>query len=311
MLLIGALGLFGGRVAAAPSDPGAARAHAAPASAATWQSLAGTQSPDMAVQMLQFYPTALVVNVGDTITWTNPTMELHTVTFFAPGQERPRFDRDDPLQAQVQGSGLIDGSAYVNSGLLDAGESYSAVAAQEGTYTYTCLLHREMNGTLEVRSAGAEPVPMVEPRVAAQAAQPVIAEWQAQAAAYQPRVDARPDGTREYVISGGMGDAVAAVMRFTPGNLRLQVGDTITWDNTDLETPHTVTFGPVEGEPSDPWGSPRAFSGLEALNSGYFGKAWPNGETFSVTFTAPGDFAYICILHARQGMIGTLSVAPR
>jgi plastocyanin len=112
MALVGALGLFGAPAAAAPSDPGAARADAAPAGAATWQSLAGTQSPDMAVQMLQFYPAALVVNVGDTVTWTNPTMELHTVTFFAPGQERPRFDRADPLQAEVQGSGQIDGSAY-------------------------------------------------------------------------------------------------------------------------------------------------------------------------------------------------------
>lgn len=283
----------------------------AAAAASTFSALAGAEAADRSVQVLQFYPAALIANVGDTIVWTNPTGELHTVTFLAPGQARPRFSRQDPLQEYAQGNGQIDGSSYLNSGVLEAGQSWSATAVQEGTYGYICLLHREMNGTLEVHAADALYPTPVDAATAARAAQPIIAHWQAEAAAVQPRVNVRGDGTREYVISGGLGDGVGAVMRFTPGTLQIQAGDTVTWDNADSETPHTATFGPVQGAPDTPWGNPRAFSSGDGVSSGYFGKAWPLGETFSVTFTAPGDFPYVCILHANQGMFGIVSVRAR
>jgi plastocyanin len=307
-LLVGGLG---GAVAISPVL-GAPRVVAArPASAQQWQVQIGAESPDRAVQMLQYFPAAITVNVGDTISWTNPTAEIHTVTFLAPDQDRPEFDRADPQQEQAQGSAQLDGSGYLNSGVLETGKTWAVTATQPGTYSYICLVHRQQFGTVVVNAADA---PAEQPQdaavVASAVAAPVIAEWQPAIAAYQPTVRARPDGTREFVVSGGMGDAAAAVMRFTPQALEVRVGDTVTWDNADVETPHTITFGPIQGPPTQPWGDPSRFDGNGPLSSGYFGKNWPGGETYSVTFTTPGQFSYICILHAPALMIGSVAVAP-
>jgi plastocyanin len=306
-ILIGGLG--GALAISAERAPAVAAAR--PASAQQWQVQAGAESGDRAVQLLQYFPAAITVNVGDTITWTNPTAEIHTITFLAPGQERPEFDRADPQQEQPQGSGQVDGSGYLNSGVLETGKTWTVTAAQPGTYSYVCLVHRQQAGTVVVNSDDA---PAGQPQdaaaIARTAADPVIAEWQPRIAAYQPTVRPRPDGSREFVLSGGMGDGAAAVMRFLPTALDVRVGDTVTWDNADVETPHTVTFGPIQGPPPQPWGNPSGFDGNAPLSSGYFGKNWPAGETYSVTFAAPGQFSYICILHAPALMLASINVAP-
>jgi plastocyanin len=46
------------------------------------------------------------------------------------------------------------------------------------------------------------------------------------------------------------------------------------------------------------------------LNSGYYGANWPPGRTYSVTFTAPGVFPYVCLLHTGALMLGTVTVVP-
>jgi amicyanin len=61
---------------------------------------------------------------------------------------------------------------------------------------------------------------------------------------------------------------------FTPANLTVKVGDTVTWTNHD-EEPHTVVAN--DGSFHSP--------GLDA-----------NG-TYSFTFTSPGSFDYICSIH--------------
>ena len=54
--------------------------------AATWQSLSGAQSFDEAIQVEAFLPNELWVHVGDSITWTFPAGEVHTVTFLKPAR---------------------------------------------------------------------------------------------------------------------------------------------------------------------------------------------------------------------------------
>ncbi|WP_445167101.1 cupredoxin domain-containing protein [Mycolicibacterium sp. Dal123E01] len=61
---------------------------------------------------------------------------------------------------------------------------------------------------------------------------------------------------------------------FTPANLTVKVGDTVTWTNKD-EEPHTVVAG------DNSFHSP----GLDA------------NATYSFTFTNPGTFDYICSIH--------------
>jgi plastocyanin len=305
------LALVGAQVARAHEARTMAASPPAQAGAQSWQVQVGGSSADNAVQLLHNYPEAITVNAGDAVTWTNPTPEIHTVTFLAPGQEPPRFDRADPMQSSPQGNGQVDGSGYLNSGVMERGQSWTATAGPAGTYSYVCLVHRNQLGTVIVNDAGT-PYPQTQAEYAAtaQVPTPIIAEWQARIQNYQPTVRTRDNGTREFVLSGGMGDGIAATMRFIPQSLEVRVGDTVTWDNEDVETPHTVTVGPPQGNPQEPWGNPAAFSGTEPLNSGYFGKNWPLGETYSVTFTAPGQVGYICILHAPAAMIGTITITP-
>ena len=80
---------------------------------------------------------------------------------------------------------------------------------------------------------------------------------------------------------------------FQPSPVQLQVGDTVTWINDDLE-PHTVTSG-SSGVPDNKFNSSPDFIPLMAP-----------GATFSHTFTEAGEYPYFCLLH--PNMVGTVSV---
>ena len=76
---------------------------------------------------------------------------------------------------------------------------------------------------------------------------------------------------------------------YQPNPLQINVGDTVTWTNDDLQ-PHTVT----SGEDATPDG--RLDSSIMAP-----------GATFSHTFTEAGEYPYFCLLH--PNMVGTVSVS--
>jgi plastocyanin len=67
---------------------------------------------------------------------------------------------------------------------------------------------------------------------------------------------------------------------FTPAELKVKVGDTVTWTNHD-DIPHTV------------------------VSAGKFrSKALDSDNSFSFTFTQAGDYKYFCGLHPHMtGMI--------
>src|ERR1700738_3023217 len=67
---------------------------------------------------------------------------------------------------------------------------------------------------------------------------------------------------------------------FAPAELKVKVGDTVTWTNHD-DIPHTV------------------------VSAGKFrSKAMDTDNNFSFTFTAAGDYKYFCSLHPHMtGMI--------
>ena len=69
---------------------------------------------------------------------------------------------------------------------------------------------------------------------------------------------------------------------FTPAELSVKVGDTVTWNNHD-DIPHTV------------------------VSAGKFrSKALDTDDSFSFTFTAAGEYKYFCSLHPH--MTGTIKV---
>ena len=167
----------------------------------------------------------------------------------------------------------------------------------------------------------------------------------AETATHAPRtLTVLVDGGRDITVLEG----------FFPQNLRVRVGDTVTWKyNADVTGGrHTVTFtgGPFPGlkEPLPTGGAgevmPRrnipvpggdkdetmrnplilfptrqdgapieTYDGTTFATSGELSKrprkGAPRKETFSLTFTKPGLYRYICLEH-HPHMIGTIEVVP-
>lgn len=99
-----------------------------------------------------------------------------------------------------------------------------------------------------------------------------------------------PDGD-----NGGTGEPEPGVVgmttsSFTPSDIEVEVGDTVTWTN-DSSVTHTVT------------------SGSDGEHDGEFDSGnIPPGEEFSFQFNEVGTYDYYCIPHLSSGMTGTVTV---
>ena len=131
-----------------------------------------------------------------------------------------------------------------------------------------------------------------------------------------------------------------SLVRFVKGKITIHVGDTVEWNNSDPEEPHTITFGSEpQGDPFppssnvtvDPDGGLRATlsSPGESVHSGFIEQALDdqpgkpvnidpdnaigapfNPTHFRVTFMGPGTYNYKCVLHDNLGMVGQVLVLP-
>ena len=117
-----------------PVPPPAATvpAPSATAPAATPTEHADQPAPDVAVQadikLFQYQPDPLEIAVGTTVVWTNKDVAPHTVT---------------------HGTYVKRGGAF-DSGTLSQGQSFAFTFDRAGNYTYTCIIHPEMLGTVKV-----------------------------------------------------------------------------------------------------------------------------------------------------------------
>lgn len=85
---------------------------------------AGGSPGSVAIAGFRFDPEATSVEIGTRVTWTNADDFTHNVT----------SDGDGPL----------------DSGDIAAGATYGATFDAPGTYVYSCTLHPDMTGTIEV-----------------------------------------------------------------------------------------------------------------------------------------------------------------
>src|SRR5215813_11381777 len=124
-----------------------------------WKALVGTETPDHAIQGNAFFPNDFTIQVGDTVSWNANSGEIHTVTF-GYGPPPPGLNGFDIVVTPAGGS-TFGGSGWFNSGLLstepDLATSYSLTFTAAGDYTFHCLVHSTMQGTLHVLGSG--PVP--------------------------------------------------------------------------------------------------------------------------------------------------------
>jgi plastocyanin len=354
---------------------GSFQAAAAPATqpatqpaAQSWNALTGAEifteeGEKSSWQALKFYPESITINAGDSITWKhNSGVEPHTVTFLGPDGKRPEdIVPEGPPQgnqpprlmiapnvAFATGGNSYDGSAYVNSGVIAAGQpgpqEFAVTFPKAGTYNYICVLHTVqlpdgtilgMKATVVVQAAGSA-LPKTPAQVTADAEAAIDAD-EATAMGLEPeakKVGSRPGpgGTTIYTANAGFTspDATLHYMRFSPPELSVNVGDTVEWvDPSPTGGFHTVTFGDepelllVEPQPSGP---PKVILNplfLPAGDSVYAGTGYYNSGPifpadpppglgtlkYTLTFTEPGRYEYICITHYLNGMDATVTVS--
>ncbi|MBM2811616.1 MAG: hypothetical protein HW416_2375, partial [Chloroflexi bacterium] len=214
----------------------------------------------------EYFPKAIRVVEGTTVTWVQETPREHTVTFVPigppPAENIPQ--PEDPTGPQMRNplaefptlpDGPYDGSTFINSGRMEGGESFSVTFSTAGTFTYVCIPHLrdDMRGTVEVVPAGSAGITMqedIERETAAAYARFKEQTDQILANRSEPSSFDRPDGTRDWFVRAGtdvrsepdLRVGRLTIRQFLPDRLTIQQGDTVIW-YTDTRVPvHNVLF---------------------------------------------------------------------
>jgi plastocyanin len=311
--IVASLGLAGAVVAGCSGGSSPAN----PSGPHAWSVSAGSSSPNQALQALLFYPSSITIDAGDTVVWTSPTAEVHSVSLPVPGTTPP--PASDPSAPNPVGGTIYDGTTYISSGFFAGGATYSVRFVKPGTYTYYSIPQGFVSGVVIVQ---AERAPYPESQRAYN--RTATAQSNADIAAAEASIATIPytPGSNKIaagVSPGGSTPANAAVMRFLNGpsesdNLSVTVasGTTLTFTNLSNNVPHTVTFpavgaSPPPGPPNQPASGGPTYDGTALVNSGVI----PPGGTFNLTFTKAGTFQYYCLFHDDdEGMMGTVTVTP-
>ncbi|HSM88070.1 MAG TPA: plastocyanin/azurin family copper-binding protein [Candidatus Limnocylindrales bacterium] len=298
--------------------------------AETWHATVGAQNPDKGRQALAFLPNEIWIHAGDSITWTFAADEIHTLTFLQPAQVRPPFQVGCPGVTPSDSS--FDGTVCVNSGTLVEPSTYTVMFPSPGNFKLVCLVHPNMTGVVHVLNPS-EPLPHDQAfydRLAAAEARDLITDADhsgSQSVAAQSSGNNVTAGTGEIVATAG-GQQTLSVVRFIQPTTVIHAGETVEWANSDPVTPHTVTFGAEPANPIPPSGNVTVDadgalhavinSPSDSVHSGLI-MAAPQERTglaqspisvtrFRVTFTSPGTYPFICVLHDDLGMMGKVVV---
>lgn len=297
-----------------------------------WTVIAGGETKQSAIVSNFFHPREIDITVGDTVTWK--FVLNHTVAFLS-GQPRPanlvregdKFYRNIDVFFPV-GNNTYDGTGYRNSGSPagDPNFTYSLTFTKPGTYEYICLLHfPAMQGRVHVGERAfnsheaTDRRARMEQAATLRAGETAWATWE-------------PDRKGQTVTVPLVDDMKAgfSILRFTKEPLVVAPGTTVTWVNRDSSRPHTVTL--LGGEPAPPeiiveaqpsgapkflvnpkWDTPTRITSYEggfATSGRLFPTSAPpeTPKVFSLTFTKPGQYEYVCMIHDAAGMRGTVIV---
>jgi plastocyanin len=240
----------------------------------------------------------------------------------------------------------------VNSGIPDPTvPPFVLEFTEPGTFEYLCLVHpKYMKARVVVQEQGTDR-PLDQDAYDQQAAEQMDAILEQgrslieQHSMAQQATPAAGDGTVWDVVAG-VGQEHAQVLRFLPDRLDIRAGDTVRWTNHAGPEPHTVTF-PGDSPPPEfilvepqPAGPPHLiynpeimepagespYGGASYANSGWLleetAGGFPEGvefpHTWELTFDAPGEYPYFCVLHGGpggedspelMGMVGTIVVS--
>lgn len=313
------------------------------AQAQAWKLLVGGGEQGVSVNL--FGPASVRAHVGDTIVWTNPYSEPHTVTFDS-GTPLPNLEPLIPLppDGKLGANPLVafpsflgatppyTGTGFFHSGLLNRGQTFSMTFATAGTFPYLCVIHPGMTGQVVVEQPGTTLPAQSELDGQANAvlgAQLVTGRAAVQEASVPVRAKVPGDSLR-WTVGLGRNLSNIDLLAFLPGALKIQVGDTIVFTNTS-GAPHNVLFTPdntypplLQPEPQ-PSGPPRlllntallapsqpsggTFDGSKLTGSGLLGA--PGASSYELTFTKPGTYDFICSVHQDIPMRFQVTVTER
>ena len=311
----------------------------------TWQLQVGAQNGNMAHQALAFLPNEIWIHANDTITWTFPATEIHTVTFLTLGQLRPSRLTGCPGLPLPGGASpdfsVFDGSTCVNSGLLAnsasslSPPSYTVGFPITGNFKLVCLAHPNMTATVHVLALST-PLPHDQDFYEEQGERQrgeLLSDTDAPAHRHHHGSNEITSGLG-HIIGNGGGTQTVSVMRFMDATKVIHVGETVEWTTSEAVTSHTITFGPEplplnQTAPSanvtiDADGARHAVmsSPSDVVHSGFITELpqdrmslaqaplTASATRFRVTFTGPGVYQYKCVLHDELGMVGEIIVRP-
>jgi plastocyanin len=230
----------------------------------TYTVVVGAENVSRGIGLMAFFPSTLMIHVGDTVHWVANSNEFHTVTFLA-GAPMPEFvvpapaGAGSPVMANPRAAfptaptnGRYDGATFVNSGLMGLApgqaREFNLTFTRTGTFNYICIVHGQaMSGTIVV--VGADHTVPSPAQAAGMANDQMEKLWDQSA---QTRRDAQnsiqhaiknADGTWTHYVSIGYNAGQVDLMSFFPEHFVAHPGDTIVWHlgATDM-APHTVTF---------------------------------------------------------------------
>ena len=296
-----------------------------------WNVQTGASTIFYAVQDLDFYPDKITIDAGDSITYriaSGDGGDAHTVSFVPPGQKIP--SPGDPKDLVPAGGTTIDGTKFVNSGVLVGGQRFTLHFSKAGTYRIICLFHEPaMVSTVVVQKAGSS-YPHAAGYYLHVGEQD---EWRDFRDGFES-VAAFPFTNGGTTLAAGIDPGLvrfppadSTILRFlttsdttklpAEGNLTIKVGTVLTWVNETSNEPHTITFA-LAGQDDLPAINPdpavnvvpppgvTTFDGTRIVNSGTI----LGGQKFLLKFTKPGSYFYGCLYHDNSRMTGTITVTP-
>lgn len=278
------------------------------------------------------FHTATIVGKGQKLpAFINASSTLNPATNDPAGQPywwggtTPLLQLNGAAFAPVGGK-VVTGAKTVSSGVLPGdAPKFTVTFPKTGTFTVRCIIHPNMKGTVKVVARSGD--------TAARRTARAKAEKAAQTATVNALVK-KADKATGPVVSISPGTRKAQIFSFQPANRKVAPGTTVTFNMDGGNEVHTVSFGPaaflqqvakttyqgqgvdLPGEgvyPSDPpaAGVPtltptshgNGFLSSGALNDKGVG---PLPRSFKITFSTPGAYAYICLVHPE--MKGTVTV---
>jgi plastocyanin len=315
-------------VIAVPVQAATPRAVSAPPEVSLTAGVNDPKDPNIAV--LEYLPAKVTVAKGTTVTWNIAGPEPHSVTFVPPGTTVPPSTETDPaLTFPTPATSPYDGTTLVNSGVLPLGpttqvQKFSMSFGKTGTYTYYCVLHPNMSGTITVTNDTQDSQSKITKTGNKQKVQ-YIKEGEAAKAkltSTKPKATKNSDGTTTYTVNMGASTAHTDVLAFSPTPRNVKAGDQVTFVNNSA-APHTASFGgtlvptiptadnvvnPVPGP------SPQTLAPNTYLNTGWLPPKTKQGPPLSArsyTYTVPsaGKWTYACVLHLPSGMAGEIDAS--